>query len=843
MITKLSPLALAVSGMLALASTSALAADSKMAKQNEAISYDKDSILVVYHDNTSKSERLAAQRLVRGYMQDKNSDGIDDKFSALMNGRLAQISLGRGGDVKQAIKMMSAHPAVKYAEPNYRLHTLATPDDTRYGELWGLNNTGQTSGTADADIDAAEAWDISTGSSDVVVAVIDTGVDYNHSDLAGNIWTNPGEIAGNGIDDDGNGVVDDVHGFNAINNSGDPFDDNAHGTHVSGTIGAKGNNANGVVGVNWDVSIIGCKFLDSSGSGSTAGAIACVNYVTDLKVNRGVDVKITNNSWGGGGFSQALKDAIDAGGDAGIMFVAAAGNGAYDNDASPSYPASYDSDAIVAVASTDHNDAMSGFSQYGLTSVDLGAPGSAILSTVPGGGYSSFSGTSMATPHVVGAAALAWSVNPDLDVAEMKELLLSSGDDNAALNGKTVSGKRLNVNNALEAADPSPAFKLNVTPGTQTIEAGASASYEFSVGSVAGWDNTVSLSFSVDPALAGVSLSTDSAMAGDTFTLDVATMSDTAWGDYAIEVTGVDGDIVKSKTVNLTVIPQGLADYPYSNDTPVAIPDNNSEGITSTIEVAEGLLIFGTEASVDITHTWIGDLIVTLTSPTGTEAVLHNRAGGSADDLVESWDLSAFNGESAMGTWTLNVSDNAGADLGTLNSWGLVFSAVGDGTPAAPEAGFDYEVDGLSVSFTNTSSDINDDIVSYSWDFGDGMMSSDANPSHVFAAAGTYTVSLTATDAEDLSNTVTREIEVFQHSIDASATRAYKSRRGSALVDVAWDGAVGDSVIIMRDGQQVAETNNDGRYRDRFSTAATTVTYQVCEATSSLCSDEFVAEF
>lgn len=307
--------------------------------------------------------------------------------------------------------MISSHPAVKYAEPNYILRAIGMPDDPRFPELWGMHNTGQTGGVADADIDAPEAWDVTTGSSDVIIGVIDTGVDYNHPDLQANMWVNPGEIPGNGIDDDGNGVIDDVHGFSSANNNGDPMDGNGHGTHVSGTIGAKGNNGLGVVGVNWDVKIIGCQFLTPAGTGSTADAIACIDYMTDLKVNHGVDIKATNNSWGGGGFSQALKDSIEAAGEAGILFLAAAGNDTSDNDVSPHYPSNYESDIVMSIASTDSSDGISWFSNWGATSVDMAAPGSAILSTVPGGGYESYSGTSMATPMVTGVAALVWSIN------------------------------------------------------------------------------------------------------------------------------------------------------------------------------------------------------------------------------------------------------------------------------------------------------------------------------------------------------------------------------------------------------------------------------------------------
>ncbi|WP_299003880.1 S8 family serine peptidase [uncultured Shewanella sp.] len=837
MFKTLSPLAVAIASAMAVSSVPA------MAKDTIEHEYVKDSLIVVYKDNATTAERLSAQRLVRGTMQDRNADGVDDKFARLLEGKLARLALRQGADVKKAIKIISQHPAVKYAEPNYVIKALGVPDDPSFVSLWGMNNTGQDGGRVDADIDAVEAWDISTGDTNVIVGVIDTGVDYNHEDLKANMWTNPNEIPGNGIDDDGNGVIDDIHGFNANTGSGDPMDGNGHGTHVAGTIGAKGNNGVGVVGVNWDVSIIGCQFLDASGSGSTEGAIACIDYMTDLKVNHGVNIKATNNSWGGGGFSQALKDSIDAAGDAGILFLAAAGNSAVDNDVNPHYPSSYDSDALMSIASTDRNDNMSSFSQWGLTSVDMGAPGSSILSTTPSNGYSTYSGTSMATPHMTGAAGLVWSVNPDLSPTEMKQLLMDSGEPNADLNGKTVAGTRLNVANALEMADPDPSFKFAVSPMMQTIEAGSSASYEYTVGSIAGWNGEVALSVSVSPELAGVSLSTDTVVVGDTFMVNVATDADAAWGDYSITVEGVSGDIAKSQSVALTVLPQGIEDFPYANDEAIDIPDNDISGIVSTIDVTDDVQVFGVNADVNISHTWVGDLMVTLTSPAGTQAILHNREGGSADDIVKNWDLSAFNGEMAMGTWTLSVNDNVGADTGTLNNWGMVISGVGEGGSSAPVASFEYSASGLMVDFTNTSIDDDDDIVSYAWSFGDDATSTDMSPSHEYAQAGSYDVELTVTDAEGNTDTSTMSVTVSENEIVASVARAKVSRRGSALVDLRWEGAMGDSVDIYRDGALVGTTNNDGRYRDRFTDAGETAEYQICQAGTDLCSAVVVATF
>ena len=257
------------------------------------------------------------------------------------------------------------------------------PSDARITELWGMNNYEQTDGTADADIDAVEAWEKHQGSSNVVVGVIDTGLDYTHLDLVNNVWVNYAELNGvAGVDDDNNGYIDDFHGIDTYNHDTNPMDNNGHGTHCAGTIAAEGNNTIGVAGVNWRTKVAACKFLSGSGNGSTDGAVECVNYFNTLKAN-GVNIAATNNSWGGGGASQVLEDAIATGASLGINFVAAAGNSNQDNDSNPSYPSSYDVDGLIAVAATDHNDNLASFSSYGATTVDLAAPGVHILSTLP----------------------------------------------------------------------------------------------------------------------------------------------------------------------------------------------------------------------------------------------------------------------------------------------------------------------------------------------------------------------------------------------------------------------------------------------------------------------------
>jgi serine protease len=801
--------------------------------------YKSDSVIVVYKDSATKVDRRATRNIVQAKISDLNNDEIDDKYRHLKNGRIAKFTLDNVS-VKSALEKLRKNPAVLYAEPDYIVHASVTPDDSSFADLWGMNNTGQSGGVADADIDAPEAWDISTGSHDVIVGVIDTGVDHSHPDLMANIWSNPAEIAGDGIDNDGNGFIDDIHGINAITNVGDPMDDAGHGSHVSGTIGATGNNGLGVVGVNHSVSIIGCKFLNASGSGSLSDALTCIDYFVGLK-NNGINVRATNNSWGGGGFSQALSDAITSSEEANILFVAAAGNDAYDNDAQSSYPSGYPHDSVLAVASTTRTDSMSSFSQWGLTTVDLGAPGSDILSTVPGGGYASYSGTSMATPHVTGAAALAWSVNPELSAIEMKALLMSSGDDNAALAGKTVSGKRLNVNNALNDADPTPGFTLAATPGSNTIEAGETATYSFNVGSVADWNGEVILT--LDGSLAGATLTTDTATPGATFELSVPTTAETQWGEYTFVVTGTSDDLVKASTVRLMVNPQGLNEFTYTNDEVVSIPDNNAEGISSTINVADELTVFASDIYVNITHTWIGDLTVMLTSPSGTSAPLHSASGGGADNIDSTFSSSAFNGEVATGDWILSVADNAAADTGTLNNWALTITGIGEALPSAPQASFTYEADGLTATFTDSSSDRNDDMVSWDWNFGDGAISSAQNPVHTFAATGNYEVTLTVTDSEGLNSTENMLVTVSSVSIEAAVKRAYKSRLGRLRVDITWEGTSADMVDIFRNGVKIDTVENAGIYRDRERRATgSQFVYQICDA-STACSNEVTVNF
>jgi len=422
-------------------------------------------------------------QLIVGIAPGSDADGANVISSLTsIQGVKSATRLSKRGGIYKFIVENEANTLSVMAELNRQRYVFFTendqvvsidqmqPNDPKYvnGDLWGIDK-----------INAPMAWETTTGSDGVVVCVIDTGVDYTHEDLATNMWFNPGETgtdengndkSTNGIDDDGNGYVDDVHGINAITGSGDPMDDNDHGTHCAGTVGGVGNNGVGVVGVNHQVSIMACKFLSAGGWGSISDAITCLDYALEMGAT------ITSNSWGGGGFSQAMSNLLDVAQQNGQIFVAAAGNSASNNDQDPHYPSSYPHDIVVAVASTTISDTLSFFSCYGATSVDLGAPGSNIWSTIPGNDYSSLSGTSMATPHVAGAFAMMYAVSPLASAPFLKQVVLSSGQPLDALDGITVSGKRLDVAAAIEAlsAPPAPTTTPPAQPLTPTETFGSS---------------------------------------------------------------------------------------------------------------------------------------------------------------------------------------------------------------------------------------------------------------------------------------------------------------------------------------------------------------------------------
>jgi subtilisin family serine protease len=499
-------------------------------------------------------------------------------FRNLRRQALIELREDAAGDkanrLKARIQELRESGLFEYVEPDYVVKAVATPTDAAFsdGRLWGLRNTGQKSGKNGADIEAVTAWDQTTGSANVVVGIIDSGIRYTHQDLQDNLWVNTDEIPDNGIDDDNNGYIDDIHGINSINGSGDPMDDNSHGTHCAGTIGATANGGGPQVGVAWNVSLMGLKFLTAKGSGKNSNAIECIDYAID----QGVD--ILNNSWGGGGYSQALFDAISRAKDAGILFVVAASNEGTNNDTKVRYPSNFAVSNIISVAALDRNDRLANFSNYGATTVHLGAPGVDIYSTTAESdtAYDTYDGTSMAAPHVSGVAALVKAKFPALTVAELKNRLINNTRPVTALNGRTITGGAVSAKRALD---------------------------------------------------------------------------------------------------NITVPPEEGAVFAASG-LPKNIPDRgkissslNVSGQPSSVALNRVLL------ELNVSHTYIGDLIIKLQPPRGKALTLWKRAGKGANNVVLRQSLTSKKSINPNGVWTITIQDKAADDVGALNSWSLELPA------------------------------------------------------------------------------------------------------------------------------------------------------------------------
>lgn len=424
--------------------------DAVLAGLNAGRAHETGELIVKFRDGTTATDQDIVRRGLGAQKLDTLRQGRGGK------GETALMRLPAGASLADTVRVLSANPSIEYAEPNWIYQHAATSNDTYYtnGSLWGMYGDASTPANQYGS-QAAEAWAAGhTDCSGVLVGVIDEGIYFNHTDLAANIWTNPYDPA-DGVDNDGNGYVDDIRGWdfdgNSNNiNSGGANDD--HGTHVSGTIAGVGGNGAGVAGVCWSgVKLISGRFLGRRG-GTTANAIKAVDYFTDLKTRHGLNIVATNNSWGGGGFSQGLQDAIGRANTAGILFIAAAGNSGTNNDTSASYPSNYPNANIVAVAALANNGTLASYSQYGATTVDICAPGSGVYSTVPvsskgsiASGYASYNGTSMATPHVTGAAALYASSHPGANAADIKAAILGSATPTASCNGKVSTNGRLNA--------------------------------------------------------------------------------------------------------------------------------------------------------------------------------------------------------------------------------------------------------------------------------------------------------------------------------------------------------------------------------------------------------------
>ena len=478
----------------ALAQQPVRAARQSASPERKARPFVPGEILVRFRGESKAAEvqkTVAALALAEGHevpVRFEQARGLD-----IVRGlRLARVP---AAETEAALAALRARADVLYAEPNYVRRKFAMPNDPRYPEQWSHRSNTQFGGTAGPDIDSEQAWDITTGSRSVVVGVVDEGIDINHQDLQANVWTNPAEVPGNGVDDDGNGYADDVHGWDFFHNDATVFDaagsfpddeTDAHGTHVAGIVGAVGNNGIGVAGVNWQVSLLPLKVLGSGPESPTPSSVlttvrayAYAKALRDLYVGsggaQGANVRVLNNSYGGVGRSQAELDAIGALNASGILFVAAAGNDSNYNEQVPVYPANYDAPNLITVAATDRTDVLAGFSNRGHTTVHLSAPGVGILSTTPGNTYAVADGTSMAAPHVAGVAALLCAKRPDVSVARMRDALLLSGEFTNYLGFNTVTGRRLNAQLALQNLDsndvtpPSAPTSLQASVGSREI--------------------------------------------------------------------------------------------------------------------------------------------------------------------------------------------------------------------------------------------------------------------------------------------------------------------------------------------------------------------------------------
>ena len=425
---------------------------------SQASNFVPGELLIKIKSSGSTGSRVSLDvlNLIKGELVENILTSAMKSHAARSGEEVGTLILAKSGfGTMEAIQMLQGNPDVVYAEPNWIYHHFATSNDPKVtdGSLWGMYSaTALGGGTVNQfGSGATTAWaDNKTDCSSVYIGIIDEGYMFSHEDLAANAATNPGETAGDGIDNDGNGLVDDVYGWDFAGNNNSVFDGagDDHGTHVAGTIGGVGGNGTGVAGVCWSIKLLNAKFLGNTG-GTTANAIKAVDYFTGLKNSQNLPIVATSNSWGGGGFSQALFDAIERANVAGILFIAAAGNSTLNCETSSCYPAEYTNANVIAVASTTNTGAISSFSNYGATTIDIGAPGSGILSTVPTSsgtsGYLSYNGTSMATPHVSGAAALYAAYNPGKSAAEIKAAILNSATPTSSLSGRTVTGGRLNI--------------------------------------------------------------------------------------------------------------------------------------------------------------------------------------------------------------------------------------------------------------------------------------------------------------------------------------------------------------------------------------------------------------
>lgn len=571
---------------------------------------------------------------------------------------------------------------VLYAEPNYVWRKSDLPNDALFGQQWALRNTGQViqglTGTNGADIKAHQAWDITEGSRAFVIGIVDSGVDYNHPDLAANIWSAPSAFT---VTVGGQTITCPAgsHGFNAILKTCDPMDDESHGTHVAGIAGGAGNNGLGVSGVARVASIMGLKFLGASGFGSTADAIDAIDFAIKVKAifPSAANVRILNASWGGFFNSAALRDQISLTQNSDMLFVAAAGNDGLINDLIPRYPAGYDLPNILSVAATTNRDALASYSNWGPLTVNLAAPGDEILSTVPSGLYAYFSGTSMAAPTVSGAAALVLAACP-LNTSQVRSNLMANVDILPALTGKMTTSGRLNVQRSVSscAGALQPSFRLTVTPGSQTVAPGGTVNLGLSVTALNGFSGSVALA-AVTPVGITASLAPSAIAGAGTGSLTLTAAANATPGAYLVQVIGVSGAQTVSTAVVLTIGPSVLL----------------RQTITGTLTKSD-------QASTELPGSYADLYRLTLNAPTAVVIDLKSRIfdpylyvlSSSGAVMYEDADSGGVGSSRVTatlgpGSYTIEVTsdedDGLGAYSVSINTPTLVASSVSAALPGA----------------------------------------------------------------------------------------------------------------------------------------------------------------
>lgn len=676
-------------------------------------------VLIQFSALATAESRDAARAVVRG-------TAVDSIRSRAMEqsgfGTLERVRLGAGQTVDRAVAALANRPDVVFAEPNWKLSKAATSNDPYYatsGGLWGMygddlpSASGPAGTTNQFGSQAEKAWDAGfTGTKSVVVGIVDEGIDVSHPDLKDNIWVNPYDPV-DGVDNDGNGFVDDVNGWDFVNGDNTVYDGtDSHGTHVAGTIGGMGGNGVGVAGVNWDVTMISTKFLGPNG-GYTSDAVRALDYLTDLKTRHGINIVASNNSWGGGGYSSALHSAIIRGAKAGILFVSAAGNGGSDgigdnNDSVANYPSNYTTltgtsttsaasyEAVIAVAALQSNGSLASYSNYGASTVDIAAPGSGITSTLPGGTYGTYSGTSMATPHVTGTVALYASAFPNASAADIRQAILSSATPTSSLAGKTVTGGRLNVAAALNAA---PLVGISISGGSVTEGNSGTTPLSFTVTLASAAASTVTVNYATanGTAAAGSDFTATSGTLtfapGETSkTVSVAVIGDTAFESnetFALTLSGASANArIATASATGTIVNDDQQVARTLSIASVTAPE--SQGIFSfivTLSVASTSRVTVKYATAD------GTAVAGRTGDyTATSGTLTFNAGETSkviavsvrnDTLVEADETFSVRLSSASG-----ATIATGTGIGTIvNDDGLAalrqaaFAAFGEGEP------------------------------------------------------------------------------------------------------------------------------------------------------------------